>query len=114
MSVAILKLIRTYSTHRQSVNVMTSHQVKVQKGTYFRVMPILQDEADLTQRELTAKLRVSIEVMNFCLKAIILKGWVMVQKFSHGENKFGYVYMLTPEGVFETATLASSYLLRKL
>jgi hypothetical protein len=34
---------------------MTSRQAKIQEDTHFRIMRILQDNPDLTQRELTDK-----------------------------------------------------------
>jgi DNA-binding Lrp family transcriptional regulator len=39
---------------------MTSRQAKLQEDTYFRVMRILQDNPDLTQRELAEKLGISV------------------------------------------------------
>ena len=39
---------------------MTSRQAKIQEDTSFRVMRILQDNPDLTQRELADKLGMSV------------------------------------------------------
>ncbi|MCI3204950.1 MULTISPECIES: MarR family EPS-associated transcriptional regulator [Pandoraea] len=93
---------------------MTSRQAKVQEDTYFRVMRILQENPDLTQRELAEKLGVSVGGLNYCLKALMLKGWVKMQNFAHSKNKFGYVYVLTPSGVAERAALTSRFLKRKM
>ena len=38
---------------------MTSRQAKIQEDTHFRIMRILQDNPDLTQRELADKLGMS-------------------------------------------------------
>lgn len=93
---------------------MTSRQAKLQEDTYFRVMRILQSNPDLTQRELAEKLDVSVGCLNYCLKALIEKGWIKMLNFTHSKNKFGYVYVLTPRGIAQKATLAGSFLKRKM
>ena len=93
---------------------MPSKQNSAQDDTYFRVMRILKDNPDLTQRELAEKLGVSVGSLNYCLKALIEKGWVKMQNFSQSKNKFGYVYILTPQGISEKAELTSNFLKRKL
>lgn len=93
---------------------MTSRQARIQEDTYFRVMRILQENPDLTQRELADKLGVSVGGLNYCLKALIEKGLVKMQNFAHSKNKFGYVYVLTPRGMAEKAALTSRFLKRKM
>jgi EPS-associated MarR family transcriptional regulator len=86
----------------------------LQEDTYFRVLRILQDRPDVTQREIAQLLGVSTSGLNYCLNALIDKGWVKVQNFSESKNKFGYVYLLTPSGVAEKASLTGRFLQRKL
>ncbi|MFZ6755183.1 MarR family EPS-associated transcriptional regulator [Undibacterium sp. Dicai25W] len=93
---------------------MTSRQAKMQEDAYFRLMRILQENPDLTQRELAERLRVSVGGLNYCLKALIEKGLVKMQNFSQSKNKFGYVYVLTPDGLAEKAALTHRFLLRKI
>jgi EPS-associated MarR family transcriptional regulator len=52
--------------------------------------------------------------LNYCLKALIDKGWVKVQNFSQSKNKFGYIYVLTPQGIAEKAVLTGRFLKRKM
>jgi EPS-associated MarR family transcriptional regulator len=59
-------------------------------------------------------LGLSVGGLNYCLKALIDKGWVKMQNFSQSKNKFGYVYILTPIGMAEKAALTSNFLKRKL
>lgn len=89
-------------------------QTQTQEDTYFRVLRILKENPDLTQRELAEKLGVSVGSLNYCLKALIEKGWIKMQNFSQSKNKFGYVYILTPKGISEKAALTSNFLKRKL
>jgi EPS-associated MarR family transcriptional regulator len=82
---------------------MTSRRSQLQEDTNFRVLRMLQDNPDMTQREIAEKLGISTSGLNYCLKALIDKGWVKVQNFSHSKNKFGYVDVLTPQGIAEKA-----------
>lgn len=91
-----------------------SRQTKLQQDTYFRVLRILQDNPDLTQRELAQQLGVSVGGLNYCLKALMEKGWIKMHNFSHSKNKFGYMYLLTPSGIAEKAALTGSFLTRKM
>ena len=93
---------------------MTSRQAQIQEDTYFRVMRILQENPDLTQRELAEKLGVSVGGLNYCLKALMDKGWVKMQNFQNSKNKFKYVYLLTPQGIAERVALTSRFLDRKM
>ena len=93
---------------------MTSRQAQIQEDTYFRVMRILQENPDLTQRELAEKLGVSVGGLNYCLKALMDKGWVKMQNFQNSKNKFKYVYLLTPQGIVERVALTSRFLDRKM
>jgi EPS-associated MarR family transcriptional regulator len=93
---------------------MTSRQANQQEDTYFRVMRILQESPEITQRELAEKLGVSVSGLNYCLKALIDKGWVKIQNFSKNKNKLNYAYLLTPAGIAQKATLTTRFLKRKM
>jgi len=92
---------------------MTSRRSQLQEDTYFRVLRMLQDNPDLTQRDIAERLGVSTSGMNYCLNALIDKGWVKAQNFSQSKNKFGYIYVLTPQGIVEKVTLTGRFLKRK-
>ena len=93
---------------------MTSRRSQLQEDTYFRVLRMLQENPDMTQREIAEKLGISTSGLNYCLNALIDKGWVKVQNFSQSKNKFGYIYVLTPQGLAEKAMLTGRFLRRKL
>lgn len=75
---------------------------------------MLQDNPDMTQREIAVKLGISTSGLNYCLKALIDKGWFKVQNFSQSKNKFGYIYVLTPNGLAEKMALTNRFLKRKM
>jgi len=89
---------------------MTSRRAQLQEDTYFRVLRMLQADPDVTQREIAERLGVSTSGLNYCLNALIDKGWVKVQNFSQSKNKFGYIYVLTPQGLVEKALLTTRFL----
>jgi EPS-associated MarR family transcriptional regulator len=93
---------------------MTSRQAQIQEDTDFRIMRILQENPDLTQRELAEKMAMSVGGLNYCLNALIDKGLVKLQNFSNSKNKFKYVYLLTPTGVAEKVALTKRFLQRKM
>ena len=93
---------------------MTSRQAKIQEDTHFRIMRILQENPDLTQRELAEKLGMSVGGLNYCLNALIEKGLVKMQNFSDSKNKFKYLYLLTPMGITEKVALTTRFLSRKM
>jgi EPS-associated MarR family transcriptional regulator len=93
---------------------MSSRQAQIQEDTHFRIMRILQENPDLTQRELAEKLGMSVGGLNYCLNALIDKGLVKMQNFSNSKNKFKYVYLLTPMGIAEKVALATRFLNRKM
>jgi len=85
-----------------------------QEETHYKVMRLLEDNPDLTQRELAESLGVSVGSVNYCLKALVDKGWVKMKNFAHSKNKFGYVYVLTPNGFAEKALITQRFLQRKM
>lgn len=93
---------------------MISRQAKLQEDTYFRVMRILQENPDITQRELAEKLGISVGGLNYCLKVLMQKGLVKMKNFANSKNKFGYVYVLTLSGVAEKAAITHRFLQRKV
>ena len=93
---------------------MTSRRSQLQEDTYFRVLRMLQDNPDMTQREIAEKLGISTSGLNYCLKGLIDKGWVKMNNFSQSKNKIGYIYVLTSQGVAEKAVLTGRFLKRKM
>lgn len=93
---------------------MTSRQARIQEDTNYRVMRLLEQNHELTQRELAEKLGFSVGGLNYCLKALTEKGLMKMQNFAESKNKFGYVYVLTPRGIAERRKLTAALLKRKM
>jgi EPS-associated MarR family transcriptional regulator len=93
---------------------MKKRQAQVQEDTYFRAMRILHENPHHTQRELAEKLGLSLGGVNYCLRALMNKGWVKMHNFQNSKNKFKYVYLLTPQGIAERVAETSRFLERKM
>ena len=79
-----------------------------------RVLCALEANPELTQRQLAAELGVSLGGVNYALKALMERGFVKADNFRKSGNKVAYLYVLTPRGVAEKASLATAFLGRKL
>ena len=93
---------------------MSSQHAQQIEDLNFRVLRLLQDKPDASQRELADQLGVSHGKMNYCLNALIDKGLVKLENFQNSQHKFKYVYLLTPAGISEKAKLTGRFLLRKV
>jgi EPS-associated MarR family transcriptional regulator len=80
----------------------------------YRLLKLLAERPSVSQRELARELGVSLGKANYCLTALINKGWVKAQNFKNSDNKRAYVYLLTPGGIEEKATVTFSFLRRKI
>jgi EPS-associated MarR family transcriptional regulator len=91
-----------------------SRQADLQEDTNFRVMRILEEHPEISQRELSKKLGVSLGGINYCLSALIDKGFIKAKNFSNNANKVSYAYLLTPKGIREKSQLTVRFLQRKM
>lgn len=73
----------------------------------------IEELESTSQRDLAERLGVSVGKVNFCLRAIIDKGWVKVNNFKRADNKWAYTYLLTPSGALAQMKLARNFLDRK-
>ena len=93
---------------------MTSKRTKLQEDTHFRVLRLLQENPEMSQRELAAAVGVSVGGMHYVLNALIEKGLVKLGNFTTAEDKRRYAYVLTPKGIARKAALTRSFLVRKM
>ena len=91
---------------------MASQDKKSENEMALRLLAKLQENPDVSQRGLAADLGVSLGSVNYCLKALVAKGFVKAENFSKNPNKFGYAYLLTPAGIAAKCKLTASFLKR--
>jgi MarR family transcriptional regulator, temperature-dependent positive regulator of motility len=80
---------------------------------HYRVLRMLQDNPDISQRELADALGVSVGKAHYLLRGLIEKGFVKVRNFRRSNNKIGYLYKLTPSGIREKLDVTRRYLARR-
>jgi len=76
-------------------------------------MSALEANPRASQRELAREIGISLGKTNFCLRALIDKGWIKAKNFKNSNNKAAYIYNLTPKGIAEKAAVTRTFLARK-
>ena len=79
----------------------------------YLVLKKLNDNSNLTQRQLSKELGISLGKTNYIINALINKGWLKLKNFKRSDNKLGYSYLLTTDGITERTLLAQKFLKRK-
>ena len=79
----------------------------------YKLLKLLDENPEMNQREIASALGLSLGKVNFCLKALVEKGWVKVGNFSRSPNKKAYVYLLTLRGIEEKTKVTLGFLERK-
>jgi len=75
---------------------------------------MLEENPEISQRELSQSVGISVGAINYVLKALVDKGLVKLGNFSAAKDKRRYAYILTRKGVAEKAALTRSFLERKV
>ncbi len=83
------------------------------EDTDLELLRQLDSQAAASQRELAAQLGLSVGKINYCLRALIDKGWIKANNFRRADNKWAYAYLLTPAGAKAKMQLTRSFLARK-
>ena len=81
---------------------------------YLNLLRKIQKKTKTTQRELADELGFSLGKLNYCLKALKLKGLIKINNFKRNPNKLNYIYVLTPKGVAEKTKLTVNFMMRKI
>ena len=83
-------------------------------STDYQFLKALEANPEISQRQLARELGVSLGKTNYCLRALIEKGWVKAENFYRNPDKGRYLYVLTPKGIDARARLTKRFLQRKL
>ncbi len=82
--------------------------------THYKILKSLQRNPRISQRDLAVELGVSLGKANYCLRALIERGWVKARNFHKSDNKKAYAYLLTPQGIEEKARVTVRFLQHKM
>lgn len=80
----------------------------------YKLMRLIESNPEMSQRDVARELGISLGRVNYCLQALMQKGWVKVANFKNSQNKAAYMYLLTPRGIEQKASLAVRFLKIKI
>jgi EPS-associated MarR family transcriptional regulator len=78
-----------------------------------QALRVLERNPEMSQRELSKELGVSLGKTHYILSSLIEVGLVKAANFRRSDNKLGYAYLLTPQGIAEKAAVTARFLARK-
>jgi EPS-associated MarR family transcriptional regulator len=76
----------------------------------YQLLKSLAQDANLTQRQLSKELGISLGKVNYCLQSLIQKGFIKINNFKNSKHKIQYSYILTPTGIEEKTKLTIRFL----
>lgn len=103
---------RAVACPKQS-NIVSDRLEQQREEVRFRVLRLIENKPEISQRELADELGVSLGQVNYQLKALRERGLIKVSNFLRSDNKLAYVYLLTPKGVADKLTITKRFLVRK-
>ena len=80
----------------------------------YKVIKLIERNPEITQRQLASELGISLGKANYCVRALMEKGWVKARNFKNSNNKLAYAYNLTPIGLKEKTRITRRFLQRKV
>ena len=80
------------------------------EAAHYRVLRLIEEQPEISQRELARALGVSLGKTHYLLKALLDKGLVKADNFRRSDNKLAYAYLLTPNGIAAKLELTRAFL----
>jgi EPS-associated MarR family transcriptional regulator len=77
------------------------------------LLQLIQEHADISQRQMAKKSGLSLGKVNYCIKALIEVGYIKINKFKKTDSKLNHIYLLTSSGVVNKTLIAKKFLLQK-
>jgi EPS-associated MarR family transcriptional regulator len=99
---------------KMSEESVSSYQAAGEEDRQFKVIRLLADYPDMSQRDLATHVGISLGSLNYCLKALMNKGFVKLENFQNSKHKFKYGYILTPSGIAHKVAITGRFLKRKM
>ena len=92
---------------------MASRRKEHQEDAKFRVFQIINENPQMTTREIAQKVGISNGSTYYLLTSLIDMGFIKLSNFKDSSQKIKYSYLLTPKGIREKSLVASKFLVRK-
>ena len=95
---------------------MASRRKEYREDARFRVLHIINENPQITTREIAQKVGISNGTAYYLLTSLIDKGFVKLLNFNQNNQnnqKFRYSYLLTPKGIREKSFITGRFLVRR-
>ena len=92
---------------------MASRRKEHQEDAKLRVFQIINENPQMTSREIAQKVGISHGSAYYLLTSLIDVGFVKLKNFKGSSKKVKYSYLLTPKGIREKSLITSKFLVRK-
>lgn len=85
-----------------------------QKQENLDLLRNLAKNPKVSQRKLASELGFSVGKLNYCLKALKIKGLIKIKNFKTNPKKINYFYILTPRGIAHKTRLSLNFMKIKM
>jgi EPS-associated MarR family transcriptional regulator len=92
---------------------VASRRKEHQEDAKFRVFQIINENPQMTTREIAKNVGISNGSAYYLLTSLIDMGFVKLSNFKDSSQKIKYSYLLTPKGIREKSLITSKFLVRK-
>jgi EPS-associated MarR family transcriptional regulator len=96
------------------INVQLLNRYMNDNQDHLNLLRQIKKKPEASQRELADELGFSLGKLNYCLKALKIKGLIKIRNFTKNPKKINYIYVLTPKGIIEKSKLTINFMKRKL
>jgi EPS-associated MarR family transcriptional regulator len=92
---------------------VASRRKEHQEDAKFRIFQIINENPQMTTREIAQKVGISNGSTYYLLTSLIDMGFIKLSNFKDSSQKIKYSYMLTPKGIREKSLVTRKFLVRK-
>ena len=81
---------------------------------FLKLLKKIDADPNISQRDLSNELEMSLGKINYCLKSLKLKGLIKINNFKKSSNKLNYLYNLTPKGIMHKTQITIKFMKIKM
>ena len=79
-----------------------------------KLMRLFEANPQASQRDAARELGISVGKVNYCLRALLHRGWIKANRFRNSRDKVAYRYLLTARGIEAKTALSVRFLRIKM
>jgi len=88
--------------------------IQIQDEMTYELLKTLHENPSQNQREMSKSLGISLGKLNYCLRALLDRGFLKVDNFCKSPRKSSYLYLLTAKGMDEKTLVTLRFLKRRI